>query len=126
VKSTKKQLVKLLGDTYRYAEIDVRRLRRETTALLDYIRKNIDPNKDENEVWKWVVPLCERVLAGAVQLPVSLSELPLKHAVRERLLTPEFEKILAEFSLTISGSPREVYEEILVDGVRHAYVDFEE
>jgi hypothetical protein len=126
MKFTKKRLVRLLGDTYRYAEIDERRLRRETVALLDYIRNNIDPNKDENEVWKWVVPLCEKVLAGAIHLPLPFSELPLKHAVRERLLTPDFEKVLAEFSLTISGSPREVYEEIIINGVRHAYADFEE
>ncbi|NHZ93574.1 hypothetical protein F2P45_31910 [Massilia sp. CCM 8733] len=126
MKLTKRRLVKLLGDTYRYAEIDERRLKRETIALLDYIRKNIDPDKDENNVWKWVVPLCEKVMARTVHLPLPFSELPLKHAVRERLLTPEFEKVLAEFSLTISGSPREVYEEIVIDGVRHAYVDFEE
>lgn len=123
---TKKRLVKLQGDTYRFAEIDERRLTRETIALLNYIRSHIDPNKDENEVWKWAVPLCERVLAGTIQLPLSFSELPLKHAIRERLLTPVFETVLAEFSLTICGSPREMYEEIVIDGVRHAYVDFEE
>ncbi|NHZ60707.1 hypothetical protein [Massilia genomosp. 1] len=94
-------------------------------ALLNYIRLNIDPTKDENDVWKWVVPLCERVLAGTIRLPLAYSELPLKHAVRERLLTAEFEKVLAEFSLTICGTPREV-EEIVIDGVKYAYVDFEE
>ncbi|NHZ81507.1 hypothetical protein F2P44_19820 [Massilia sp. CCM 8695] len=123
---TKRRLVKLLKDTYFYAEVDEQRLRRETMVLLDYMRNHIDPNNDEHEVWKWVMPLCERVLAGTVNLPVPFSELPLKYAVRERLLTPEFEKVLAEFSLTISGSPREVYEEIVIDGVRHAYVEFEE
>jgi hypothetical protein len=126
MKSTQRRLVKLLGDTYRYAEIDERRLRRETLILMEYIRKNIDSSKDEHEVWRWVMPLCEKVLAGTIDLPLPSSELPLKHAVRERLLTPEFEKVLAEFSLTIAGSPREVYEEILIDGVKHAYVDFEE
>lgn len=123
---TKKRLVKLQEETFRYAQVDQRRLRRETLALLDYIGRKIDPNKDETEVWKWVVPLCERVLAGTISLPLASSELPLKHAVCERLLTPELEKVLTDFSLTIRGTPREVYEEIVIDGVRYAYVDFEE
>ncbi|MDM5176850.1 hypothetical protein PO883_06515 [Massilia sp. DJPM01] len=123
---TKKRLVKLLGNTYFYADIDERRLRCDTVELLVYIRSHIDPDNDEHEVWKWVVPVCESVLACTISLPVPFYELPLKYAVRERLLTPEFEKVLAEFSLTISGSPREVYEEIVIDGVRHAYVEFEE
>ncbi|MDQ1816576.1 hypothetical protein RBA41_25070 [Massilia sp. CCM 9210] len=124
--ATKRRLVKLLGDTHRFAEIDERRLKRETRVLLDYITKNIDPDKDEHGIWRWVVPMCESVLAGTIHLPVPFSELPLKYEIRERLLTPEFEKVLAEFRLTISGTPREVYEEIVIDGVKHAYVDFEE
>lgn len=123
---SKRKLVKLDEETGDYAEIDQVRLKREASDLIDYIKKSIDPSSDEYGIWKSVLPLCEEVLAGKIRSPIPFSYLPLRYESRERLLEPRFNELFAEFTLTISGAPREILEEIVIDGVRYMYADFEE
>jgi len=118
-------LIKLDPITRRYAQVDVVRLKRETGTLLDFIYTNIDPVHDEHEIWKWVVPLCERVLQDNLELPIPIQDRPLKYQIREGLLPRDFEEIYAPFLLTITGSPRSETPEILIDGELYTYADFE-
>lgn len=55
------KLVKIHPLTQRYMEVDENRAKREAIDLLQYIQKNISPAKDEHEIWKHVVPLCEKL-----------------------------------------------------------------
>ncbi|MDQ1816575.1 hypothetical protein RBA41_25065 [Massilia sp. CCM 9210] len=124
--STKRKLVKLDGQTGDYAEVDKIRLKREARELIEYIKKNIDPNKDEYGIWTSVVPLCQDVLAEKIPLPVSFFSLPLRYESREQLLETGFDELFSEFKLTISGAAREILDEVVIDGVRYMYADFEE
>lgn len=120
-----RKLVKLDELTGDYAEVDKVRLKREAQELIQYIKKNIDPSKDAYGIWAKVVPLCQDVLAEKISLPVPFFNLPLRHESREQLLEPGFDEIFSEFKLTISGAPREILDEVIIDGVRYMYADFE-
>lgn len=120
-----RKLVKLDPSTGDYAEIDEVRLKREARVLLDYIKTHIDPNSDEHEIWKWVVPLCQGAIDGTLTLPVPFSTLPLKYAVREGLLPDDFFDLYAEFGLTISGTAREILSKVDIDGMTYMHADFE-
>ncbi len=119
-------LVKLDPETYHYTQVDVVRLKREAKALLDFIYTHIDPAHDEHGIWKWVVPLCEGVLQNKVELPIPVEDRPLKYQTREGLLPRDLEELYAPFSLTITGSPRNLTQKILINGELYTYVDFEE
>ncbi|MCE3606029.1 hypothetical protein LXA47_20815 [Massilia sp. P8910] len=123
---TKRKLVKVDEETGDYAEVDKVRLKREARELMEYIERNIDPRKDEYGIWESVVPLCQDVLADKIQLPVSFFNLPLRYESREQLLEPRFDELFSEFKLTISGAAREILDEVIIDGVRYMYADFEE
>ena len=112
----------LTGD---YAEVDGVRLKREAQELLDYIRQHIDPNNDDLEIWKWIVPICDAVLNDAIALPVKFSDLPLQYASREGLLPKTFSELYSSFSITISGTAREILANVDVNGVPYTYADFE-
>ena len=122
----KRRLVRVDEQTGDYAEVDTVRLQRETRELMDYILANIDPNKDQYGIWTSLVPLCRAVLAETMSLPVSFFELPLRYASREGLLDAGFDELFCEFALTVSGTAREVLDEVVIDGVRYMYADFEE
>lgn len=119
------QLVKLDPATHRYTRVDIVRLKREAKILLDYIYTKIDPANDEHEIWKWVVPLCEKALENEIAFPIPIEARPLKHQIREGLLPRDFEEIYAPFALTITGSPRSETQDIQIDGDTYTYVDFE-
>ncbi|NHZ36090.1 hypothetical protein [Massilia rubra] len=123
---TKKRLVRLVGNTGFYAEVDVVKLRRIAKNLLSYIQTNIDPNNDEYGILKWVVPMCKAVLDGSIQLPVPYVDLPLSYPMREGLLPLDFQEIFSEFRVTASGMALTMSEKIVIDGVPHMYADFEE
>lgn len=120
-----RKLVKINPLTGDYAEVDKVRLKRETKDLLNYIKKHVDPNADEHEIWKWVVPLCESVLNETVDLPIKFSELPLQHAIQEGLLPKAFSELYSSFAITISGMAREILDNVDVNGVTYTYADFE-
>ena len=124
--SIKRKLVKLDEQSGDYAEVDEVRLKREARELIEYIKANIDPSEDVYGIWAKVVPLCQDVLAEKISLPVPFSSLPLRYESRERLLEARFDEIFSDFKLTISGAPREILDEVVIDGVRHMYADFEE
>jgi hypothetical protein len=121
-----RRLIKLDPATGDYSEIDEARLKRETRLLLEYIKKHIDPKTDEHGIWKWVVPLCQGVVDGTLILPMPFFTLPLKYAVREGLLPDDFFNLYAEFSLTISGTAREMLDNVNIDGNTYMYADFED
>lgn len=120
-----RKLVRVDPSTGDYAEIDSVRLKREAQELLDYVRQHIDPNDDDLGIWKWVVPICNAVLNDAIALPVKFSELPLQYASREGLLPKEFSELYSSFSLTISGTAREILGNVDLNGVLYTYADFE-
>lgn len=120
-----RKLVRIDPITGDYAEVDTVRLKREAQDLLTYIKNNIDPNRDELGIWKWVMPMCEKVLNGTIILPIKFSDLPLKFATREGLLPEEFSKLYSSFSITISGTAREIFTNVEVNGVSYTYADFE-
>ncbi|MDM5176851.1 hypothetical protein PO883_06520 [Massilia sp. DJPM01] len=109
-----------------YAEVDIVRLKRESRELIEYIKGNIDPNKDQYGIWNSVVPLCREVLAETISLPVPFFNLPLRYETREGMLDADFDERFSEFALTISGTAREILEEVVIDGIRYMYADFEE
>ncbi|MDQ1832569.1 MULTISPECIES: hypothetical protein [Massilia] len=123
---TKRRLVKLIGDTGLYAEVDLVKLRRLSRELLSYIQINISPHEDEYEIWKWVVPMCTAVLDGTIRLPVPFLDLPLNYPMREGLLPTDFQKIYAAFKIVACGMAVEVLEKVVIDGATYAYADFEE
>lgn len=120
------KLVKIHPLTQRYMEVDENRAKREAIDLLQYIQKNISPAKDEHEIWKHVVPLCEKVINDQVELPIPVEARPLKYQVREGLLSREFEEKYAPFALTITGTPREITKDVYLNGETYTYVDFED
>lgn len=120
-----RKLVKIYPLTGDYVEVDKVRLKREVHELINYIKQNIDPNADENEIWKWVVPLCESVLNETADLPIKFSELPLQHAIQEGLFPRKFSELYSSFSITISGMARKIYDNVDVNGVTYTYADFE-
>lgn len=124
--ATKKRLIKLMGDTGLYAEVDVVKLKRIAGQLLTYIQNNINPDNDEYGILKWVVPMCKAVLDDSIQLPVAYLDLPLSYPMREGLLPLDFQKIFSEFRVTVSGMALNVSEKIIIDGVPHMYAYFEE
>src|SRR5690606_20872737 len=121
-----KRLVKLDPISKRYAEVDVVKLERVAKQLLDHVYREVLPTDDPFGIWKWVVPLCEGVLKNTLALPLAYEDLPLKHAMREGLLSDEFEKIYAPFANTITGTPLTQSDKVGIDGVLYAYADFEE
>lgn len=124
--SVKRKLVKVDEETGDYAEVDTVRLKRETRELMNFIQANIDPNKDPHRIWTSLVPLCRAVLAQTISLPVPFFELPLRYESREGLLDADFDELFSGFALTISGTAREILDEVVIDGVRYMYADFEE
>lgn len=86
------RLVKLDPQTHRYLEIDVKRAKREAIDLLHYIQNNINPTNDEHGIWKYVVPLCEKVIRDQIDLPIPSEDRPLKYQVREGLLPQTLRK----------------------------------
>lgn len=122
----KRRLVRVDEQTGDYAEVDTARLKRETQELIDYIHANVDPNKDPYGIWISVVPLCRAVQAETISLPVPFFELPLRYESREGFLDAAFDELFCEFVLTISGTAREILDEVVIDGVRYMYADFEE
>ncbi|RSZ58801.1 hypothetical protein HF313_26465 [Massilia atriviolacea] len=122
----KRKLVRVDEQTGDYAEVDTVRLKRETQELMDYIGSNVDPNKDPYRIWTSVVPLCRAVLDETISLPVSFFDLPLRYESREGLLDAEFDDLFSSFVLTISGTAREILDEVVIDGVKYMYADFEE
>ncbi|NHZ66878.1 hypothetical protein [Massilia genomosp. 1] len=126
MKSIKRKLVKVNEQTGDYAEVDKVRLKRETHELMNFIQTNIAQSKDKYGVWTSLVPLCRAVLAETISLPVPFFELPLRYESREGLLDADFDELLCGFTLTISGTAREILDEVVIDGVRYMYADFEE
>lgn len=124
--ATRKKLVKLMGDTGFYAEVDLVKLRRVARELLNHIQTTISPTNDEYGIWKWVVPMCQAVLDGTIELPVPYLDLPLSYPMREGLLPLDFQRIFSEFRITASGMALEMSDKIVVDGVSYIYADFEE
>lgn len=124
--TTKKRLVKLVGDTGFYAEVDGVKLKRISQNLLSYIELNIEPDNDEYGIWKWVVPMCKAVLDGSIQLPVPYLDLPLSYPMREGLLPLDFQGIFSEFRVAASGMALNMSEKIVIDGVNYMYAEFEE
>lgn len=122
----KRRLVRVDEQTGDYAEVDTVRLKRETRELMDYIHAHVDPNKDQHDIWTSVVPLCRAVLADTMSLPIPFFELPLRYESREGLLDAAFDELFCGFVLTISGTAREILDEVVIDGVRYMYADFEE
>lgn len=120
-----KKLVKLDPISKRYAEVDRVKLERVAKELLDYINDKIAPSEDPHGIWKCVIPLCEGVLNNTISLPLSYDQLPLKHPMREGLLSDEFEKKYAPFANTITGTPLTETEKIDINGILYTYADFE-
>lgn len=120
-----KKLVRIDKKTGYFIDIDIKRLQTEASNLLDYIQKNIDPLSDEHEIYTEVVPMCEKALRGEYQRSISINDIPLEYQTRERMLDPEFNKLFAKFSVTISGTPRKEIDEVIVNGSPHTYVEFE-
>ncbi|MFB9242530.1 hypothetical protein IV454_15530 [Massilia antarctica] len=123
---TKRRLVKLMGNTGFYAEVDIVKLKRLAMELLNYIQINISQDDDEYEIWKWVVPMCKAVLDGTIQLPVPFVDLPLNYPMREGLLPPDFQKKFSEFRVAACAMILKFSEKIMIDGVAYMYADFEE
>lgn len=121
-----KRLVKLDPKTHRYTEVDKIKAKKQALELLDYINETVSNTNDEHGIWKYVVPLCENVLKENISLPIQVEDRPLKYQIREGLLTRQFEEKYAPFALTITGTPRELTEEIDIDGECYTYVDFED
>ncbi|MBZ2210088.1 hypothetical protein [Massilia soli] len=121
----KRRLVRVCPLTGDYAEVDGVRLKREAQELLNYVRQHIDANNDDLEIWKWIGPICDAVLNDSIAVPVKFSELPLQYASREGLLPKKFCELYSAFSLTISGTAREILGNVDVDGVLYTYADFE-
>jgi hypothetical protein len=121
-----RKLVRWNPATGRYAEVDKVRLTREAQTLLDFIKANIDPAADKFGIWKTVVPLLKGVLNYTIKTPIPFSDLPLRYEVHEGLLPRDFDRLYAEFQLTISGIAREMSGNVDVNGVPHTYVDFED
>jgi hypothetical protein len=121
----KRKLVKVDEQTGDYAEVDSVRLKREARELVDYIEAHVDPRKDPYGIWPRLVPLCRAVLADTVPLPIPFSSLPLRYERREGLLDAGLDERLSGFALTISGTAREILEEVTIDGARYMYADFE-
>lgn len=124
--TTKKRLVRLIGDTGFYAEIDGVKLKRIAQDLLSYIQMNTEPDNDEYGILKWVVPMCKAVLDGSIQLPVPFLDLPLSYPMREGLLPLGFQEIFSEFRVTASGMALNISEKIVIDGVNYTYAEFED
>lgn len=121
-----RRLVKLNPQTGDYAEIDSVRLKREAKALLDYVGTNISRTDDPLRIWQFAVPLCEGVLDEILSLPIKFEVLPLKRAKREGLLPKQLSELYSSFSLTISGTAREISENIEIGGEVYTYADFED
>lgn len=124
--SIKRKLVRVDEQTGDYAEVDTVRLKRETRELVNFIKVNIDPHNDPYGIWTSLVPLCRAVLAGTVSLPFPYFNLPLRYEIREGLVDVNFDGRFSEFALTISGTAREILDEVVIDGIRYMYADFEE
>lgn len=124
--SIKRKLVRVDEKTGDYAEVDTVRLKRETRELMNFIQKNVDQNNDPHGIWTSLVPLCRAVLAETVLLPFPFFNLPLRYESREGLLDAKFDDLFSAFALTISGTAREILDEVVIDGVRYMYADFEE
>jgi hypothetical protein len=121
-----KRLVKLDPKTHRYTEIDTVKAKKQALELLHHINETVSKTNDEYEIWKHVVPLCENVLTDNIPLPIPAEDRPLKYQIREGLLTRRFEEKYAPFALTITGTPRELTEEIDINGECYTYVEFED
>lgn len=121
-----KRLVKLDPKTHRYTEIDIVKAKKQALELLDHINETVSKTTDEHGIWKHVVPLCENVLKDNICLPIPVEDRSLKYQIREGLLTMQFEEKYAPFALTITGTPRELTEEIDINGECYVYVDFED
>lgn len=124
--SIKRKLVRVDERTGDYAEVDTVRLKRETRELMNFIQVNIGPHNDPYGIWTSLVPLCRAVLAETVSLPFPFFSLPLRYESREGFLDANFDELFSEFTLTISGAAREILDEVVIDGIRYMYADFEE
>jgi hypothetical protein len=122
-----RKLVKLDPDNgWSFSEVDLICVRRAAAALKDYMERCIDPDDDPYEIRDQVLPLCEGALDGTLKLPLVFADLPLKYPSREGLVPESFSHYWANFTVPATGSHLETPQEVLVDGERCAYMDFEE
>lgn len=120
-----KMLVKLDPVTHSYLTIDEVKAKRLAAELIDFIKSNIDPHHDLQGIWRNMIPLCEKVLHNAVQLPFPYPDVPLKYAAREGLLPEDFEELYSSFINVITGTATELHGDVVIDGELYTYVDFE-
>lgn len=120
-----KKLVKLDPISKRYTVVDEKKLHRVTTELLRFIKKEIPPNSDPHNIWKWVVPLCEEILNNTISAPIPYTDLPLKYQLKEGVLSEEFEDLYAPFANCVTGTRTVNTPEVEINGDIYVYVDFE-
>jgi len=122
-----KKLVKLdPSNGWRFSEVDPIALHRKTKALKEYVETCIDPANDPYEIRGQVLPLCNGILDGTLKLPLRIEDEPLGYPYIEGLLPREFEPLWAAFCVATKGTPLEEVEEVLKDGERYGYMEFEE
>jgi hypothetical protein len=122
-----RKLVKLdPNNGWNFTEVDPIALHRKALALKEYIESEVSSDDDEYDIRGQMLPLVNGALDGTMHFPIIYADLPLKYPSREGLLPREFERLRAFFNFTATGSSVEGTEEVVIDGERYGYMEFEE
>ncbi len=121
-----RKLVKLdPNNGWNFTEVDPIALHRKALALKEYIESEVSSDDDEYDIRGQMLPLVNGALDGTMHFPLIYADLPLKYPSREGLLSRSFERLNASFYVAATGSSFEEDEEVVVDGERYGYMEFE-
>lgn len=128
-----KKLVKY--DEWHFVEVDPVRLKRIAMTLRDQIYQKIDRSNDPYLFYTITLPIVEAAIRGeiALSLDEDITEIisgNFNHDESEGYLPvqydQEFRKAVADFDVTVQGLSMEQTQMVLVDGVTHAWLQFED
>jgi hypothetical protein len=123
----RKKLVKLdASNGWNFCEVDPVKVKRTASALQSYIEKEFSNNNDQYGVRKLILPICEKALNEISGFPVKLDDIPLGRPCLEGLLPKEFCSLFASFTFAVIGGRSGASENIIIDGERFEWMEFEE